>query len=132
MVRDFKPEDKNLIYESWLKGLYFGMDYYKEIPAHIYNKKYRSVVDLLFSMGAKVKVACLKEDEDSILGYAVYTQDEKRLHWCFTKHAWRKIGIAKQLIPSTIEEVTHISRVGLSILRKNPRVIFNPFLERKE
>lgn len=88
---------------------------------------YHQVVEKLITDPRNtVKVACLKDDPEIILGYAIY--NEFNLHWVFVKKSWREIGIAKNLVPSNVETVTHLTKVGLSILiQKYPRADFNPF-----
>lgn len=82
--------------------------------------------NLLTSPGVEIKVSCLKEDEDVILGYCVYSNTV--MHWTFTKRAWRGIGVARSLSPANLTAVTHLTDVGKKILPKLPGVYFNPFL----
>ncbi len=77
-----------------------------------------------------VKVAHLRDDPDVILGYAVYKNN--RLDWVHVKKSWRNIGLANDLLPKDFSTVSHISTVGLAILRKTPGVRFNPFLNERE
>lgn len=125
-IRDWTPEDKNFILSTWLKGLRFGNDWFELIDSNVYYKNYHAVIEsLLNSPGIVVKVACLKDDPEVILGYGVYKGE--RLDWIFVKKAWRSIGIARSLIPSNITTVSHITDAGRGILRKHPGVTFNPF-----
>jgi hypothetical protein len=129
-IRDFMPEeDRNFILASWLKGLYYGDSWFHEIPKHIFMQNYHALLERVLSPGvASVKVACLKDDPDVILGYAVLNPAGTALHWVFVKNRWRGIGIAKSLIPPSVSVVTHLTKVGLSILKKHPGVHFNPFV----
>ncbi len=125
-IRDGQPGDVNFIYATWLKGLRFGNDLFREIPAKVYFEAYHKVVEALLNRpGVVIRVACLLEDPDVILGYSVSKGD--RLDYVFVKTAWRKIGIAKNLVPPTIRVATHLTKEGLSILRKRPDMHFNPF-----
>lgn len=127
-IRDYSPNDWSFILATWLRGLYYGDSWFKEIPKDIFMSNYHSVLEKLLKSGAaKVKVACLKDDPEVILAYAVMNHSETTLHWVFSKSAWRSIGIAKSLIPENIDTVTHLTKVGLNILRKHPRAHFNPF-----
>jgi GNAT superfamily N-acetyltransferase len=86
---------------------------------------YHSIVEKLL-YARLVKVACLKDDEDTIVGYALMSNDETTLDWVFVKRAWRTIGIAKSLVSSKTTTVTHLTKSGLSISKKK-HLQFNPF-----
>lgn len=122
--RDFNPKDEGFIYSTWLKGLYFGSEFFKQIPELLFYKNYNKVITgILNYPTTRVVVACFKDDPDLILGYIVY--DRRVLHWVHVKEAWRKLGIYTNLLPQGIREATHMTKVYHSL---KPRgVIFNPF-----
>lgn len=125
-IRDYLPGDRNFILATWLRGLYYGDSWFREIPKDIFMDNYhRALEGILASKAVSVRVACLKDDPEVILGYAIVSSGA--LHWLFVKSAWRGIGIAKSLVPSDTSTVTHLTKVGLGILKKHPGVIFNPF-----
>ena len=125
-VRDFQPNDKNFILATWLRGLKYGNDWFNAIDPGIYFVVYQAAIErLLGNPNISVKVACLKEDPEVVLGYAVYSG--ARLDWVFVKKAWRGVGIAKGLVPTGITCVSHLTTVGRSILKKREGIIFNPF-----
>lgn len=127
-IRDATPGDKNFIYASWLRGLYYGDSWFKEIPKSIFMEAYHAVLEsILENPATQVKVACLQDDPEVILGYAVLGIEGRRVHWVFVKKAWRTIGIAKKLVPEKVDITTHLTRVGLSLMKKRPNMIFNPF-----
>jgi len=127
-IRDATPADKNFIYASWLRGLYYGDSWFKEIPKSIFMEAYHSVLEtILENPTTQVKVACLHDDPEVILGYAVLGTEGRRVHWVFVKKAWRTIGIAKKLVPEKVDVATHLTRVGMSLMKKRPNMIFNPF-----
>lgn len=126
IVRDYVVDDKNFILATWLKGLRYGNDWFGEIEPSVYFTVYQKIIDAVLSdPRVSVKVACLKDDPDVVLGYSVSSGN--RLDWVFVKRLWRNIGIAKSLIPPGITIVSHITTTGRSILRKNKGVFFNPF-----
>ncbi len=128
-IRDFLPEDKNFIYASWLRGVYYGDSWLSLMSKDAFMGAYHKVIEnLLESPGVQVKVACLKEDPEVILGYAVLSRVTPILHFCFVKSAWRGIGIAKLLVPQDIKIVTNVTKSGLAIMRKYPGVSYNPLL----
>lgn len=127
-VRDYQDSDKNFIFASWLRGLYYGDSWYSQVPKKIFMDHYHPFVEaLLAAPSTKISIACLKEDPDVILGYAVLNKDETKLHWVFVKSSWRSIGIARSLVPKSIKTVTNLTKVGLSIIKNRNGVEFNPF-----
>lgn len=128
-VREYQESDKNFIFATWLRGLYNGNSLYGCIPMKVFMDNYHNYIEaVLKSPNTKVNVAYLKEDPEVILGYSVLSQDGAKLHWTYVKKPWRNIGIAKSLTPSTINTVTNITKVGLSILRNHKDIQFNPFV----
>lgn len=125
--REMKPEDLNFIYSTWLKGLRYGNEWFEFITKEAYYTFYHRIIELILQKPTiLIKVACLKDDPDVILGYAV--SEGSVLHWVFVKSAWRKIGLAKDLIPE-FKSVSHITSIAKSILiTKFPNVEFNPFI----
>ena len=96
-IRTFKPEDYNFIITTWAKSQYSdgpgAKEHYKLFHkgiADFFNKNLQSD-DLI------IYVAHTQDDEDFILGYAVFGNDYT-LHYCFTKGAFKKMGIAKTLL----------------------------------
>jgi GNAT superfamily N-acetyltransferase len=125
-IRDYMPEDKNFILATWLRGLRYGNPWFNSIDSKAYFDSYHALLTALITKpGISVKIACLRDDAEVILGYAVY--QGTRADWLFVKKAWRGIGIAKSLMPNNITVVSHITDVGRGILRKYPHIIFNPF-----
>lgn len=126
--RDYHADDKNFILSSWMKGLYHGNSWFKDIDRDIYNTYYHQILeDLLKRPTIFIKMACLKDDPLVCLAYAVF--ENHALHYVFTKPIWRKIGLAKDLIPGHITEITHITTVGKAIWKeKYPHLKFNPFI----
>lgn len=126
-VRPGVEDDKAFIMSTWLKGLRYGNDWFELIEATAYYQKYHEAIErLLYFPDTEVKVACLKDSPDVILGYSVHTKD--RFHWIFVKKSWRGIGIAKSLVPDGIASVTHLTDTGRQLLKKYPKIVFNPFI----
>ena len=122
-VRLATKDDEALIYQTWLKGLYFGSSWFSKMDQKTFFQKYRIVINDLL-LRSQVFVAALKEDQDTVLGYSVI--QENILHWIFVKTSWRKMGIAKRLLPDNINTVTHLTDLVRNILPK--RFKFDPFL----
>lgn len=128
-IRDVTAQDTNFIMSTWLKGLRHGNDWFEIIPSDIYYASYHKVLErILMKSETIISMACLKEDPDTIIGYSVKEGDT--LHFVYVRSRWRGKGIAKSLIPESIKQVTHLTKIGKALLSKTPGVIFNPFYER--
>ena len=124
-IRDAIKADESFIFATWLKSLYFGDSWFSHTEKNSFMKNYHKLIESLLSQdGIQVKIACLKEDSDVILGYSMYKNNT--LHYVFVKKDWRKAGIARALVPNHISTTTHATKVGLSILKKK-NLIFDPF-----
>lgn len=128
-LRDYKPEsDRSFILATWLRGLYYGDSWFSLIPKATFMEAYHNILErILINPGITIKIACLKEDSDVILGYSVYHKVPKglALDWVFVKSAFRNIGVASMLTPDNVVCCTHLTKVGKSIKPKNWE--FNPF-----
>lgn len=135
-VRDYTAHDHNFVLATWLRGLYYGNSFFSPIPKNIFMENYHKIItNFLLTPGLNIKVACLKDEPEVILGYTVLRNmkygeaDLRILDWVFVKSAWRKIGIAEMLIPQNTNVYTHSTKIGANIIRtKLPNCIFNPFV----
>ena len=128
-VRSFIPAtDLAFVKATWLRGLYYGDSWFSKIPKAVFMDAYSPALDKLLSSGTvEIVVACQKEDPDVILGYSVLSTDAQILHWIYVKSVWRQKGIARRITPKHPSSVSHLTKVGLSLLPKLPNTIFNPF-----
>ncbi len=127
-VRDYKEADKNFILSTFLKGRYYGNKFYGMVDKDSYMNSYKVLaVAMLNSPNIKIKVACLPEDPDVILGYSILSKDYETIVWVFVKTAWRQKGIARTLVPKYITTYTHFTDIGLQLAVKFPNIIFNPW-----
>lgn len=127
-VRDGTDKDRAFIFATFLKGLYYGDSWFSIIPKDSFMYNYKKVVESLLNKSV-VKVACLPEDKDVLLGYSILSSDYKGIHYVFVKTAWRNKGIAKSLLPQYPSYVTHLTQLGKELMfKKFPDCKFNPFL----
>lgn len=113
---------------SFLNGLYYGNTWFSEIPKAIFMDNYKKFLEKLINQDPTlVKIACLKDEEDVILGYSILGNQHLTIHWVFVKDAWRHGGIAKRLTPKFPTAVTHLTRLGKSLMKKIPTAVYNPF-----
>src|SRR6266404_2908447 len=116
-IRDFNESDKNFVLATFLRGVYYGDSWFSMIPKQIFMDNYKKVAEYLVNT-ATIKVACLKEDPSVILGYCMLSKDLQTIHWTYVKSAWRLKGIAKTLTPTHPSVVTHLSKLGVTLLDK--------------
>lgn len=127
VLRAYEDGDKAFIMATFLRGLYYGDSWYSTIPKNRFMECYHSFLEsLLDSPGIDIKVACLPDDKDVIIGYSIYTNTV--LHWLYVKEKWRKLGVAKALLPNPLTAVTHLTDLGRKLLKKKEGVYFDPFL----
>lgn len=125
-IRDYKEADKAFIMATWLRGLYYGDSWFSMIPKRIFMENYKKVLEAILTRST-VKVACLIEDKDEILGYSVLSNDFSIIHWCFVKSLFRGKGIGRSLVPQFPSSVSHLTALGKDLLKKFPDCVFNPF-----
>lgn len=125
-IRDYKAEDHAFIKSTFLRGLYYGNEFFKIMPKDLFMAYYKLIAEALIKK-SQVKVACLKDDIDIILGYSILSQDFSVVHWIFIKSAFRKQGISKRLLPERPLQFTHFTTMGLEYAKRFENLVFNPF-----
>ena len=127
-TRPAVPADLPFIFSTFLKGLRHGNAWFGLIDSDAYFKHYHDALEhILASPKTEVKVSCLRDDQEVILGYAL--SSPTHYHWVFVKKAWRGIGIGRDLMQTTATTVTHLTDVGRSLMKKRPGIKFNPFID---
>jgi hypothetical protein len=127
-IRSIREGDKNFIYSTWLLGVYYGDTIFKEMQKDAFMLAYHNLIDQIIKHDQiDIKIAALKEDTDTILGYSVGNKSGTTVHFVFVKTAWRKIGLAKMLLGDNIKVATTLTKLGLGIIRKKG-IEFNPFV----
>lgn len=143
-TRPYKPEDRNFIISIWLSSLKYGnsgkdhrgemiYSWFGAMPDELYREKFGQIfTKMINDPKITFMVACLRDDEDTILGFVSYELSKKALHWIFVRPDWRKIGIANMLLPPSIYEqikvITHLSFKGWRLNKIKLKAEFNPFL----
>lgn len=127
-IRPYQPSDKAFILATFLRGVYYGNQFFNMIPKNIFMDSYKKVGEaLLVHPNVQIKVACLSDDPDVMIGYAMLSKDLETIHFCFIKSAWRQQGIMKAILPIIPKNSTHFTKLGLSLMNKY-NITFNPFL----
>lgn len=130
-TRSGNDHDVPFIHSTWLKSLRYGNDWFKQIDQKAYFREYNKVIDrILAKPTTLIKIAHLADDPEIILGYAIFEPGVSRetiLHWVYVKQAWRRIGIARLLIPDNVGTITHLTKMGHMLKHNSTNVAFNPF-----
>jgi hypothetical protein len=127
-VRDGNDKDKNFILATFLRGLYYGESFFSRIPKNIFMDKYKLVAQALVNdKNTVIKIACLPEDPDVILGYSLLSADYQTVYFVFVKKIWRQRGLGRSLVPANPTYVAHLTKLGDSLLPKINNPKFNPF-----
>lgn len=127
-IRDGKESDRAFITATFLRGLYYGDSWFSLIPKDIYMKNYKFAINtILNNPRIVVKIACLPDDKDVIVGYSILSEDLMTIHWVHVKKIWRKNGIGRALLPAYPKYVSHLTSVGKMLMNKFDNCKFNPF-----
>ena len=135
-IRSAVTDDYNFIVATWLRGYYYGNDFKDESGHSLFSyidkasfmRDYKKLVNaILTNPKVNIRVACLKEDPNVILGYSVTTKDDRIIFWTFVKTAWRQQGIGKSLLPKDPKVAVSCTNLGLKLMSKYPNLKFNPF-----
>jgi hypothetical protein len=131
-IRSAKPEDVAFIKDTYKKSLFDDNIFFKPSRGKkLFRKEFFDTCDLVMNSllpKSIVRVACLKEDEDVIVGYSLTDKfkDKNVLHYVFVRLDWRRIGLSKALVNEEIHLTTHMTWTGKKIISKD--TIFNPYL----
>jgi len=126
IIRKANKDDMPFIYSTWLKGQYYGHEWFSSMDRKTYYANYSKYLEALFAKNStEITVLVLKDDPEVIIAYAVYTSPQA-LHWVFTKQAWRGKGHAAKLLLGSITTVKSITESGDAIAR-NKGWKFDPF-----
>lgn len=127
-IRPAVASDKSLILSTFLKSLYYSNDFYGQIDQKAYFDGYGRVIEHLLQKSVlRPLVACLADEPEVVLGWALVEPEASVIHYCYVKKAWRNQGIAKQLVQGLeLKICTHLTKAGNAI-RLKKSITFNPF-----
>lgn len=110
-------KDEAMIYATWRNSSFYSAKNRTEIlnQKAFFSAQTANIKKIL--PHASIKIACLSDDPDTIIGYSVSTGDH--LDWIFVKADFRKMGIGTMLYPKDTKTVTHhLTKVGDAIVIK--------------
>lgn len=125
--REFNREkDEAFVFSTWRNGLWYGHVNKAELPpaADFFRLQTEKIKRILDAPGTHVRIACIKDAPEVILGYAVFVPD-LHLEWIFVKFQFRAKGIGNFLtvrmksvsLPQTKPAAAIVKKKGLIIKR---------------
>ena len=117
MGRDLAPEDLPFIYATWRNGLFHGLINKEDLPPaeeffRLQTAKIKNILEF-----ANVRIACIKDAPEVILGYAIFTGDG-HLEWIFVKEQFRGKKIGTFLTPRLKTVSPEMTKAGAAIVNK--------------
>lgn len=114
-------KDAPFIFSSWRNALWYSEDRDENLSNIFYRRANQEIKHLIKDFFTTVKIACLSDDHDQIVGYSVMKKDN--LEFVYVKKDYRKQGVAKLLSKGfkTISEPFTIE--GRSIAAKHNYIL---------
>jgi GNAT superfamily N-acetyltransferase len=112
--------DRNFVRSAWLKSYRALCEW---APREEYFALHHDVVEGLVERAtARTVVACDKDDEDNLLGFACGEPHQTRplLHWCYVKSAFRHHGIARAMVDSVLDGSGSPERIVRTMTHQPP------------
>lgn len=125
--RPYKHSDINFIHNSWGLSYFQGGGNYVLLTPQEFHEFHRPIRDkILNSPRVAIIVACAKEDPELIIGYSIVEKPKESngliLHYVYTKQAFKREGIATELIKRSCVErpilYTHSTIIAGKIINK--------------
>jgi hypothetical protein len=117
-LREFDREtDSPMLFSTWRNALWFDKEDRDETKNHAFFRSCTRLIKMIISNPAtQVRVACLSDDLNLILGVAVVNKDN--LIWVYVKADYRGRGIATLLAKGTNTVANPSTRVGKAIVKE--------------
>lgn len=127
VVREAKPEDKDVIIKSWLMGNYWGNWHYNQMDQDEYFKAYiEHIASILSKPNIRADVAVLSDATDMVLGYVVYRGPI--IFWSYTKPDYRLKGVFNLLTKDKgFTIATGVTKPGCAIAKRK-HIKINPLV----
>ncbi len=133
VVRDATEADLPLIFSSWLKS-FRNSTFVKYTDNTIYFEQHHKLIERLLKR-SKVRVACSPTNPEDIFGYLVWEKMDGIfvLHYGYTKHTFRNLGVFAQLMKDTGETFetgglfTHTT-IACDRLMPKYELIYHPYI----
>lgn len=130
-IRDAQGTDLNCILDTFMESFFNDSQLANSCRVSIFKKNFRKVIDHILSRST-IQIACFPEDPNTILGYIVY--EPGIVHYTFVKMAFRRFGIATQLLNHAFPKDGSVIQFPLKtkmlkvVLQDTSRFDYNPFI----
>lgn len=131
-IRPVLGDDIPFIYSTFLRSYRNDSAIGLSVKKSVFYSEYQTILDHTITQETTITlIACSPEDHSVIFGYIIADPTNNYLHYCYTKDAFRKLGIAKALysqifsagaVSPTITHKTH------SVKELSQRFNYNPFV----
>lgn len=108
-IRLYEQSDYNFIKNSYMKS-FRNSNLTRYVNPELYNEHQSRLFDSIVRT-ANILIACNSSDSYQILGYCIYDNSKKVLHYVYVKNPFRKNYIAKRLIERCCSENWEISHL---------------------
>lgn len=124
VIRDANEADVPFIFNSWLKSF---RPFAGPVSPIIYYEFQHKLIEQLLQRSV-VRVACSVTDTNEIYAYLVseLIDDVSIIHYAYTKHTFRGLGLQRKLGLSSSGFYTH--RTNCSRFLYPDQLIYNPYL----
>lgn len=136
-IREATEADLRFVRASWFES-YRNGGYAPQVAFPTYREGQHQIIERCLKLG-RTFVAFVTSVPDEVCSW-VCVQAPSLLHFAYTKQAYRRMGIAKQLLTEAarsgaLQEHTHDTRVGRSLAAKigtkhNPYPLYPPAVPR--
>ncbi len=123
IVRQGVIEDKDFILSTWLRGQFWGSNYWKQMPQDLYFKEYaKKIIPIIAN--SYIEVAVLQEDPSFIIGFLVHYGP--MAYWAYIKKDYRSKGILNLLLKDKGLVAYSGDTKAAAAIAKKKQMIFNP------
>jgi hypothetical protein len=112
-LRPATESDRRFVVNSWFES------YRPHVDAgfDVFAAGHRRHMDALFASTDAPVVAADLEDPNVILGWALLNPTKTHLHYAYVKHPFRRLGVARLLVPPTVKWYTFRTPAGVSLAK---------------
>lgn len=133
-IREPKASDYNFIHSTICRAMHKESTLGKTLPTSKFFAEFTPVVDHILNTSL-IKIACAKDDPDTILGYIIHTSGF--VHFIFVKLAFRRLYIARDLVLHAFPdgkgfEYSLQTTASKRISPHFPNINYNPFILMKK
>lgn len=131
ITRNYDPQvDNPFIFSTWRNAIWFDTHKEDEVDHVYFRVMTKEIRRILERQNTEVKVACLKEDPDHIIGYGVV--DNGTIEFVYIKIDYRNQGIAILLTKGFVDIAKPKTRLGVIIAKKKDLIIKENQVGREE